>query len=189
MTGRRNRIYPRSTKIDRPDAWANVGEQVNGLNKAWQTKWRHSSGRTVPISTLRCKYCRVPCSCTTTTLLFAPFQLKQPTHPREYMYSSPALSFFLSLSLSPLLLNDNCDSSKYLAVLHWKGRIFRRLTPPFLSRFLRRTCNLLNAWGISRGKIWIWRRQNWILTTDSLVNIKCYTQKYRWRLNNSYNNW
>lgn len=44
----------------------------------------------------------------------------------------------LSLSLYPclLILNDNCDSSKYLAVLHWKGRIFRHLdTFSFLSRF------------------------------------------------------
>ena len=39
------------------DAWATSGKRVNDGNKAGQTKWRHSSGRAVPISTLRCKYC------------------------------------------------------------------------------------------------------------------------------------
>lgn len=46
----------------------------------------------------------------------------------RFLPLSPSLSLYPCL----LVLNDNCDSSKYLAVLHWKGRIFRRLTP---SRF------------------------------------------------------
>lgn len=46
----------------------------------------------------------------------------------RFLPLSPSLSLYPCL----LVLNDNCESSKYLAVLHWKGRIFRRLTP---SRF------------------------------------------------------
>lgn len=120
----------------------NVGKRVNGANKAGQTKWRHSSGRVAPISTLRCKYCRVPVFLPPTTPPFAPFQLKQPTQPKNACIPRAPHTFSITLPS-----NDNCDSSKYLdriaRFFHRNpGRIFCCQHLPFL-RHSQHPYNLL----------------------------------------------